>query len=575
MNQSVPLQPRLTSPRPVPSANESNSPATSDLAKYLVRRELVSSGLLTFDDKPENYWAWKASFLNATAGLYLSPKEELDLLCKWLGPKSSDQAKRLRAVHTYDAAAGVKMVWQRLEDIYGSPEAIENALLKKLEDFPKIANRENGKLRELGDLISELDAARVDGFLPGLSYLDTSRGITPIVQKLPFHLQEKWITTASYYKEQHHASYPPFPVFVKFVCDKAKTLNDPSFAPLLSTSGPSVCRPERMIKPNFKTAVSVRKTEILAPKGNRESSDQKVVDPDKLCPLHNKPHSLRKCRGFRAKTLDQRKVILKQLAICYKCCSSVNHMAKDCDASVHCNECKSDQHVTALHPGPPPWKTETPGSESPNVHGGEQAESPIRAIVSKCTEVCGKDEQSNRSLAKTEFFEIFNVNTDTKIYTLKTCSGVGETKARQADGFILESLDGNTSVRLPTLIECNMLPDDRSEIPTPEAARQHAHLKHLAVKIPDLDPNGSILVLLGRDIPRVHKVREHYNGPHDAPYAQRLDLGWVIIGDVCLGGAHVPSNLSVFRTSVLNNGRTSLLDSCTNSFHVKRKDSEL
>lgn len=144
------------------------------------------------------------------------------------------------------------MVWQRLEDSYGSPEAIENALLKR--------------------------------------DLDTSRGITPIVQKLPFHLQEKWITSASYYKEQHHASYPPFPFFVKFVCDKAKTLNDPSFAPLLSTS-PSVYRPERLNKPNFKTAVSVRKTEITASKGYRESCDQKAVDPDKLCPLHNKPHS--------------------------------------------------------------------------------------------------------------------------------------------------------------------------------------------------------------------------------------------------------------------------------------------
>ncbi|XP_077385348.1 uncharacterized protein LOC144023587 [Festucalex cinctus] len=73
--------------------------------------------------------------------------------------------------------------------------------------------------------------------------------------------------------------------------------------------------------------------------------------------------------------------------------------------------------------------------------------------------------------------------------------------------------------------------DDRSEIPTPEIAEHHAHLKHLADKIPEIDPNVSILVLLGRDIPRVHKVREHFNGPHDAPYAQRLDLGWVIIGN--------------------------------------------
>lgn len=114
----------------------------------------------------------------------MTAREELDLLCKWLGPKSSEHAKSIRAVHIHDAAAGVRMVWERLEDCYGSPEAIENALLKKLEDFPKIANRENHRLRELGDILLELEAAKVDGFLPGLNCLDTSRGIIPIVQKL-------------------------------------------------------------------------------------------------------------------------------------------------------------------------------------------------------------------------------------------------------------------------------------------------------------------------------------------------------------------------------------------------------
>nr|XP_024656257.1 uncharacterized protein LOC112431765 [Maylandia zebra] len=100
-------------------------------AKYLIRKELVSTGLLQFDDKPENYWAWKTSFISATKDLNLSPREELDLLTKWLGPTSSEQAKRIRAVHTLNPAAGAKMVWQRLEECYGSPEAIEDALLKR------------------------------------------------------------------------------------------------------------------------------------------------------------------------------------------------------------------------------------------------------------------------------------------------------------------------------------------------------------------------------------------------------------------------------------------------------------
>ncbi|KAK2905654.1 hypothetical protein Q8A73_009597 [Channa argus] len=116
-----------------------------------------------------------------------------------------------------------------------------------------------------------------------------------------------------------------------------------------------------------------------------------------------------------------------------------------------------------------------------------------------------------------------------------------------------------------------MLPDDRSEIPTPEVAGHYAHLKQVADKIPAIDENAAILILLGRDILRVHKVREHCNGPHNAPYAQRLDLGWVIIGEVCLGGAHVPANVNVYKTCVLYNGRTSLFEPCNNGLHVKEE----
>lgn len=82
-----------------------------------------------------------------------------------------------------------------------------------------------------------------------------------------------------------------------------------------------------------------------------------------------------------------------------------------------------------------------------------------------------------------------------------------ETEGRRATGLIIESLDGVTKVKLPTLIECNNMPDDRAEIPTPDAARWHSHLKPIAHCIPPLDPEAQILLLLGRDILQVHKVR--------------------------------------------------------------------
>lgn len=89
-------------------------------------------------------------------------------------------------------------------------------------------------------------------------------------------------------------------------------------------------------------------------------------------------------------------------------------------------------------------------------------------------------------------------------------------------------------------------------------------------RIPALDPSASILIVLSRDIPQAHKVREH-NSPHNAPYAQQLDLGWVIVREVCLGRAHKSDCVSVYRTNVLSSGRTSLFDPSTNNIHIKEK----
>lgn len=94
------------------------------------------------------------------------------------------------------------MLWQWQEDVYGSPNVIENALLRKVEEFPKISAKENHKLRKLRVILMELEAARADEHLPGFSYLNTSSGVSPIVQKLPPNLQEGWITAGSHYKDQ-------------------------------------------------------------------------------------------------------------------------------------------------------------------------------------------------------------------------------------------------------------------------------------------------------------------------------------------------------------------------------------
>ncbi|KAK3543942.1 hypothetical protein QTP70_031850, partial [Hemibagrus guttatus] len=82
-------------PRYVPPA--STSAQTEPLAQYLARRNLISSGLYQFDDKPENYWSWYSSFTSAAREVHLTATQELDLMTKWLGKESGEMV--IRSVH--------------------------------------------------------------------------------------------------------------------------------------------------------------------------------------------------------------------------------------------------------------------------------------------------------------------------------------------------------------------------------------------------------------------------------------------------------------------------------------------
>ena len=325
----------------------------------------MTGGLSKFDDKPENYLSWKATFQSTIDDLGLTASEEINLLIKWLGPKSSEHAKRVKAVNIRHPSVGLNMIWTRLQECYGSAEAIEQSFFTRIDNFPKLSSKEPHKLRELSDLISELEVARLDGYLPGLSYYDTAKGINPIVAKLPFNLQDKWREVGSRFKEQHRVAFPPFFVFCEFLRKEARTRNDPSFAIDLSSS---VSKSERRPSDNnTRPSVTVHKTDVSA---DEESGPE---DLSRQCPIHHRPHPLKRCREFRTMLLEDRKKFIKNNDICFRCLASTSHQAKDCSITIKCVECGSERHLAALHPGPP---SQTLGSpSSPQEHGGETSSS--------------------------------------------------------------------------------------------------------------------------------------------------------------------------------------------------------
>ena len=601
-----PRQSQVTYSPHIPPAipqQETSSQLVNDFSKFLLKKDLLLSRLSVFNEKPENYMVWKISFKCIMADLNVSSFEELDLLVKWVGPDSSNQVLNIRAAHANNPKLGLEMAWERLDNKFGCPEMVEESLKKKLRNFPRLSNKDNKKLYDLADLVSEIEAVKRDSkYSSILGYYDSSTGVTPIVNKLPFNLREKWVTRASNYKKEHCVTFPPFTVFCSFVRDMSKIRNDPSLCYDTSNS-------------DFTSKVDSHKKEHIISR-KTEVSNQKVnsVQQNK-CPLHKTNHSLNNCRAFRQKPFEERKKWLKEKGYCFKCCDSTEHKSKDCKMEIKCSICDSTRHSPAMHIDK--IQVESPRVSLPSLPlQGEQhqlapslqsqgGERPISAeqVSSKCTQICGDnfqgkscaktilvkvypkndphhfirtyallDDQSNRTLARSDFFNLLAIESNQIKYTMSSCTGTKVTSGQIADGYIVESFDGHSKLELPSILECNEIPNIPDEIPTPDVARHHSHLRDIADSIPALETQTPILLLIGRDLPEAHHVYSQLTGPKGSPYAQKLSLGWVIVGETCLGKIHKSDYVNVNKTYLLPNGRASHFQPCTHEFVVTQKE---
>ncbi|XP_033761542.1 uncharacterized protein LOC117343309 [Pecten maximus] len=561
------------------------------ITRYLARKDLNMARFSKFDDDPASFTAWKNSFKGAVRELQcVTPAEEIDLLIKWLGPHSSKQVLSLRTSNSHNPDIGLTRIWARLEERYGAPELIENSLKVKITDFQRIVVKDYSRLYDLLDILSEIQSLKEDlRYASLLSYFDSSTGVNPVVSKLPGHLQTKWTERATRYKITHKVSYPPLSHFVSFISDMATMLNDPSFKYESQDTKPP--------KPN----VQIRKTTLQVP----PSSSQE----HKGCPIHKyASHKLSECKLFKQRSLDERKNILRDNRMCFKCCED-SHIARECKANIKCEECGSPHHPTCMHfnsnsngmrkdkmKGQKATNTKnTPADENaqPGTHHDRES------ITAKCTSVCGDftgrscakiilvkvypnnhpeksvnvyailDDQSNHSLASPDLLDAMNVVGEEVKYTLSSCSGSFGMSGRKAFGYTVESMNNTYRRQLPALLECTDIPEDRSEIATPEVIQHLDHLKD--VPILPYRADCSIGLLLGRDIPDVHQVYKQITGPKNSPFAQKLGLGWVVIGDVCLGNIHKPSMTEVHarKTSVLKDGRGTIFEPCKNQLMVK------
>ena len=181
-----------------------------EINKYFLRKELLLTRLIQFDDTPETYMSWKSSFRQVCQELNISASEEINLMIKWLGKESRKHALSLKNVYRNNPAIGLESLWTRLDERYGSSGLVNKSIMNKLEKFPKLTYSEISKWYELLDTLSEIQALKTDPECSSaLAYFDSSVGTSPILMKLPPAIQEKWAFRVNNYKMNNKVTFPP------------------------------------------------------------------------------------------------------------------------------------------------------------------------------------------------------------------------------------------------------------------------------------------------------------------------------------------------------------------------------
>lgn len=88
------------------------------------------------------------------------------------------------------------------------------------------------------------------------------------------------------------------------------------------------------------------------------------------------------------------------------------------------------------------------------------------------------------------------------------------------------------------------------------------------INVPTIMEDDKIEFLIGRYVITAHHVLDQRLGEGDFLIGQRLPLGQVIIGQVCMTNLHYSNLIKVNKTSVLQNRRTSLFKPCDSKFQI-------
>ncbi|KAK3710874.1 hypothetical protein QZH41_004275 [Actinostola sp. cb2023] len=436
------------------------------LVSGLTRQSLPKCHPDIFDGEVTLFHPWKRAFRAMIDDADVTPAQEMNYLRNFTKGEVQNVVDNFRKRHHTDLAVVLRELWRELERRFGNTAAITNVLLERLTHAANFSEK----------------------YLPGLQAFADLK-----VTELPTVKVEKEIIS---YATKHQDAYPGFHVFASMAQEQANKKNHPN----VQASG---------VQPTVhgeKSSKITTKQEITSARRVMKTNTEEDNKPH--CKFHDcDGHELTECKAFATKSIQEKTDWILKEKLCFRCFEA-GHIAKECESEITCSKCNSDRHPTLLH----------------KEKDGEELKSNCTSVCKKEGVSCSKillvdvfhhqrpqerhrvyaiiDDQSNTSMITPDLADKLKADGPRDRYLLSTCSGEREVNYGRRVSGVLLSADNKTS-KLPTLVECAHIPQDKAEIPTPEIAGRFSHLRDIAQDIPPLDDQAKIHLLIGRDAPEL------------------------------------------------------------------------
>ena len=380
--------------------------------------------------------------------------------------------------------------------------------------------------------------------MKSMSELDSTQILQSISAKLLSYLGVKWFRS-THEVQVKEKKLVGFTDFVKFVKQEEVLMRERKRNGLPRDSNHGTrSKYQAGINPSESLVTSVSPVDHSEQQQSAATSGHQ-----QSCPVCNSKHLIAKCSNFIKATADKRLDLISEKCLCFSCFRA-GHISSDCTSKQTCSKCRK-HHNTLLHGATLKTKThskQTPSSPPQPLQPVRVAKSAHPNAASMTHSSVGTSSAIMCQIVPVILYHKDNPSREIKTYALLDdasdmtfvtnkvkseleVEGVGTSLnlsmmhdrkvilVTQINGLIVERPYRRAQVELPKAYARDIIPARKDQIPTPAVADKWQHLKKIRDKIPPLDENLNVGILIGSNCSKAIKPKEVIAGKSEGPYA--------------------------------------------------------